>query len=364
MVVSGCLAERYGRELFEHLPEIDVVVGTGAVDRIDEAMSAPRGSVVRAGPHLLPAANMPRVLDAQARWAYVKVSDGCDHECSFCAIPSFRGRHRSRPIEDVVAEAERLAKAGIVELNLVGQDLSAYGNECGGGGLAELLRRLGKVPGMERVRCLYLYPNTLTEEILAAMAEVDNVCPYVDIPLQHADATVLAAMRRGGDAGSMKRLLDRVRSRLGDATVRSTFIVGFPGEDDQAFERLCRFVEEARFDRIAVFRYSPEAGTGAAALAGRVPRAVAERRRDELLALQEAVAESRLARHIGTRQRILIEGRRDDGGWFGRSPHQAPEIDGLTFLGKAGPFRRGSLVDAEITASDAYDLFAQPLGGD
>ncbi|RMF22859.1 MAG: 30S ribosomal protein S12 methylthiotransferase RimO [Deltaproteobacteria bacterium] len=364
LVVSGCLAQRYGEELLRHLPEVDVVLGTGEVERIGEALAAPHGTVLRGGQHTLPAADTARMIDAGARWAYVKISDGCDHECSFCAIPSFRGRHRSRPVEDVVAEAERLASAGIVELNLVGQDLSAYGSDRGAAELAVLLERLGQVAGIERVRCLYLYPNTLSEEILEAMASVAAVCPYVDLPLQHADAGVLAAMRRGGDAASLMRLLERVRTRLPEATVRSTFIVGFPGEDEAAFECLCRFVEQARFDRIAVFRYSAEDGTAAAGLPGRVPRAVAERRRDQLLALQEEFSRERLARHVGSRQRILVEGE-GDGGWFGRTVHQAPEIDGVTFLGEtAGGLRRGDLVEAEITASDAFDLFAQPPAGD
>ncbi|RMD85512.1 MAG: 30S ribosomal protein S12 methylthiotransferase RimO, partial [Candidatus Dadabacteria bacterium] len=296
LVVTGCLAQRYGRELLEELPEVDAVLGSGMLERVDSVLESNERSALVGPPHLLADANTPRWMPEHAGWAYLKISDGCDHECSFCSIPSFRGPHRSRPPEDVVAEAERLAAAGVVELNLVGQDVSAYGRDRGRRGeLGELLERLARVPGIERIRCLYLYPNTLDRSVLGAMAACDKVCPYIDIPLQHADAGVLRAMRRGGDARTLLRLIEEIRQAIPDAAIRSTFIVGFPGETDEAFARLCEFVRRARFDRIAVFEFSPEAGTAAARLGGRVPRALKRRRRDELLALQEEVSAERLA---------------------------------------------------------------------
>jgi ribosomal protein S12 methylthiotransferase len=368
LVVTGCMAQRYGAELGREIPEIDALVGTGALDRFTEALDARGGRLFTAGPHYLPSAAMQRAVADTDGSAYLKVSEGCDHDCAFCVIPDIRGRHASRPVDDVVAEARALVAGGVLELNLVAQDLSAYGRDLGlRDGLASLLHGLGGVAGLERVRCLYLYPNTLAESALRAMSEVGNVCAYVDMPLQHADTQILASMRRGGTTDSLRRLLDRIRERLGDPVVRSTFIVGYPGESERAYETLAAFVEEIGFDRIAVFKYSPEEGSAAAGLPGRVPDLVAEYRRDALLALQESVAESRLARFVGRTERVLVCGRDEAGTWFGRTEGQAPEIDGQTFLADEpavaghGLLRPGALIDAEITAADAYDLYATPL---
>jgi len=367
LVVTGCMAQRYGEELGRSIPEIDALVGTGALDRFTEAMDARGGRLFTAGPHFLPSARMQRAVANRDGSAYLKVSEGCDHDCAFCVIPDIRGRHASRPIEDVVAEARSLVAGGALELNLVAQDLSAFGRDLGlRDGLASLLHALGEVPGLARVRCLYLYPNTLADSALRAMKEVGNVCAYVDMPLQHADTGILASMRRGGTMESLRRLLDRIRAQLGDPVVRSTFIVGYPGETEAAFETLMGFVEQAGFDRIAVFKYSPEEGSAAATLPGRVPDLVAEYRRDALLALQEAVAEKRLGRFVGRVERVLVCGLDDAAGWYGRTEGQAPEIDGQTFLGedpncRGERLRAGTLVEAEITAADAYDLFGTPL---
>jgi ribosomal protein S12 methylthiotransferase len=363
LVVTGCMAERYGADLSNEMPEIDALVGTGALDRFTEAMESRGGALFRAGPHTLPSAAMERHIADMDGSAYLKVSEGCDHECSFCVIPHIRGRHRSRTIADVAAEARALASRGIVEVNLVAQDLSAYGRDLGlRDGLASLLHALGDVEGLARVRCLYLYPNTIDESALDAMRDVGNVCAYVDMPLQHADAGMLRAMRRGGNADSLGRLLDKIRGRMGDPVVRSTFIVGFPGETDRAFDELCRFVETISFDRIAVFRYSPEDGSAAAELDGRVPALVSEYRRDALLDIQEGISERRAARFVGRTEAVLVCGRDESGSWHGRTGGQAPEIDGQTLFGPdAAGLRPGQLVDAEITGSDAHDLFAVPV---
>jgi ribosomal protein S12 methylthiotransferase len=251
LVVTGCMAQRYGEELGREIPEIDALVGTGALDRFTEALDARGGRLFTAGPHFLPSARMQRAVADTDGSAYLKVSEGCDHDCAFCVIPDIRGRHASRPIDDIVAEAHALVAGGAIELNLVAQDLSAFGRDLGvRDGLAALLRALGEVPGLARVRCLYLYPNTLADSALSAMKEVGNVCAYVDMPLQHADTGILTSMRRGGTTDSLRRLLARIRERLGDPVMRSTFIVGYPGETESAFETLARFVEEAGFDRI------------------------------------------------------------------------------------------------------------------
>ncbi|HYC55477.1 MAG TPA: 30S ribosomal protein S12 methylthiotransferase RimO [Candidatus Binatia bacterium] len=358
LVVTGCMAERYGAELTASIPEIDSMVGTGALDQFPAAIGSGGGVMFRGDKHYLPAAWMEREVTETDGSAYLKVSEGCDHECSFCVIPSFRGKHESRALEDIAAEAERLASSGIVELNLIAQDLSAYGRDLGlKDGLAQLLWRLGRVGGLERVRCFYLYPSTLTDTALDAIAQVENVVPYIDMPLQHADSEILRLMRRHKDTGQVQRILDRIRQRVPGASIRTSFIVGFPGETDEAFERLCRFVEASRFHRIGVFAYSPEEGSGAFDLPGAVDPQVAEYRRDALLALQEPISAEHLAAEVGQRRRVLVCGCDEDGQWFGRTDLQAPDIDGVTLLTAQAAGRRGQLVDVEITGSDGFDLF-------
>ncbi len=362
LVVTGCLAERYGAELVTELPEVDAFVGTGALAEFPEALNAGGGRLFKGDKHYLPAASMERRLGDFDGSAYVKVSEGCDHECAFCVIPQIRGRHESRELEDVAAEVEGLARRGVVEVNLIAQDLSAYGRDRGQAeGLAELLYRLGRVGGIERVRCLYLYPNTLTDAALEAIATVANVCPYIDIPLQHADREVLRRMRRGKDAGSLMRLLERIREHIPGVALRSAFITGFPGETEEAFEVLSEFVTKARFQSIGVFRYSPEEDSGAVSLDRPVPREAAQRRCDALIALQESISEELLAERVGGRERVLVGGRDEDGLWWGRTDRQAPEIDGVTWLGTEGALARGDLLEVEITGSGVHDLFARPL---
>ncbi|MFP6625521.1 MAG: 30S ribosomal protein S12 methylthiotransferase RimO [Deltaproteobacteria bacterium] len=368
LVVTGCMAERYSEALAQEIPEIDCLVGTGAVGQfasvLDGLEDGPGGAtrIIKAGKHYLPTAAAERIVSDVDGSAYIKVSEGCDHECSFCVIPAIRGRHESRPIEDVAAEAEALAARGIVEVNLVAQDLSAYGRDLGlKQGLAGLLYRLGRIEGLERIRCLYLYPNTLSDESLDAIAAVDAVCPYIDIPLQHADGAVLRSMRRAANNRQLRRLLERIRARVDGAVLRTSFIVGFPGETESAFDTLCSFVQEMAFQNVAVFRYSPEEGSPAASLPGRVPYGEACRRRDHLMALQESVSERVLAARVGQRQRILVGGCEEDGSWYGRTWFQAPEIDGLTWLGTASPGPAGSMVDAEVTGSSIHDLYAEVL---
>ena len=361
LVVTGCMAERYGGELTAAMPEIDAMVGTGALDRFPAALEARGGRMFRGvAKHYLPSALMERVVTETDGSAYLKVSEGCDHECSFCVIPSFRGRHESRSIDDIAAEAEHLCAGGIVELNLIAQDLSAYGRDRGlGDGLADLLRRLGRVAGLERVRCFYLYPSTLTDSALDAMREVGNVVPYVDIPLQHADSEVLRLMRRAKDTGQIRRIVERIRERIPGAAVRSSFIVGFPGESEEAFARLRDFVAETRFHNIGVFAYSPEEGSGAFGLAGEVDPGVAADRRDALMAVQEPITAALVAAQVGSRQRVLVCGRDEDGTWFGRTDIQAPDIDGVTLLDGDCSRLRGTIVDVEVTGAEGIDLFGE-----
>jgi len=360
LVVTGCMAERFGEQLRTEIPEIDAMVGTGGLASFTEAMDATDGRLFKGQKHYLPSALMERVVTETDGSAYIKVSEGCDHECSFCVIPDIRGRHESRTIEDIAAEAERLAAAGIVEVNLVAQDMSAYGKDLGiTEGLAKLLYRLGRIGGLERVRPYYLYPNTLTDAALDAINDVDNVAKYIDLPLQHADGGVLRRMRRAKDADQLRRILERVRERVSDPVVRSSFIVGFPGETDAAFDVLCGFLRDVRFDRIAVFRYSREDGSPAAELDGQVPEDIAEERRDILLDIQEPISAERLGRFVGRRERLLVCGRQDESGWFGRTEAQGPDIDGVTYLGTEGNWPQGRMIDVTVTGADAYDLFAE-----
>ena len=367
LIVTGCMAQRYAAELKRSIPEIDAMVGTGALDRFGEALRSSGGRAFVGDKHYLPAADMDRVILDNDGSAYLKVSEGCDHECSFCVIPMIRGKHQSRPLDDVIREAERLTKSGVVELNLVAQDLSAYGRDLGESeGLATLLYRLGRVPGLERVRCHYLYPNTLSDSALEAMRVVENVCAYVDLPLQHADPLVLKRMRRGKDTDFLRRILDRVRSCFDDPVLRTTFIVGFPGETQAAFESLLSFVEEQRFDYVGVFGYSPERGSAAAVMDGQVDSETVERRRDDLLAVQEEISLRRQARHVGRRVSVLVCARDEAGLWFGRTEGQAPEVDGVTYLGRVEGLERsrGRCVQARITGSDVYDLYAELDAGE
>jgi ribosomal protein S12 methylthiotransferase len=361
MLVTGCMAERYGEELSQAIPEIDVMVGTGDLDRFVEALNAPAGSSFTGKRHYLPAAGAAREVDLSQGWAWVKVSEGCDHECSFCSIPSFKGRHESRMVEDVVEEVRGLVAAGALEVNLVAQDLSAYGRDRKQrDGLSQLLRQLDGLQGLERVRCFYMYPTTLVDETLDAMRDLPSVCNYLDLPLQHADREMLKRMRRAADPDATRRLLDRVRSKVPDVVLRSSFLVGFPGETDEAFERLCRFVEEQRFGHLSVFEYSREEGTTALALGDEVAPELARLRRDRLLDLHEGLRVGYLAARVGKPERVLVCGRDGDGNFYGRTSWQGPDVDGVTWLGDAPGAPTAGMLDVSVTGSDGYDLFAVP----
>jgi ribosomal protein S12 methylthiotransferase len=370
LVVTGCLAQRYADELVRALPEVDAFVGTGALTRIAEAVNSPGGEVrlgspavprvYRGAQHELPPHGVsPRVRTGAWWTAYLKVSDGCDHRCSFCIIPAIRGRHESRPLPDLLAEAESLASDGAIELNLIAQDLTAYGRDLGDGTtLARLLRALAvRVPQVRWLRLLYAYPSSVTDELLDVIATEPAVCKYLDIPLQHVADDVLRAMRRERSGAAIRRLLRRIRAAVPGIALRSAFIVGFPGETDAHVDELCGFLEEVELDRVGVFRYSDEEGTHAAGLPGQVPEAVKRRRWERVMATQAGVAARRARRQLGRVIEVLVEG---EGPLVGRSSDQAPEIDGLVRLrGAATP---GGLVLARITGAGIYDLDGEVVG--
>jgi ribosomal protein S12 methylthiotransferase len=298
----------------------------------------------------------------------VKIAEGCDYKCAFCIIPRLRGKYRSRPHESIVQEAERLAAQGVKELLLISQDTTFYGIDRGErGALARLLRALNRVDGLEWIRMLYLYPTTITDDVLDAMAESDKVCKYVDLPLQHASNRVLKRMKRPGTRAGYERLLDRIRSRVPGVTLRTTFIVGFPGETVEDIAELEAFVDAVRFDHLGVFTYSHEEGTSAHGLTDDVPAAVKRRRQTSLMRLQRRIVQKAQRSRIGSQVRLLIDGpsAEHDLVLQGRMEGQAPDIDPLVYLTDCDPsaLTAGQFIQAEVVANRAYDLVARPLSG-
>lgn len=372
LVVTGCLAERYRAELQKEIPEIDVVLGTGEVPDIvsalEQAPAAPMASRLRLykKPTYLYDATTPRHLSTPRHFAYVKVAEGCDYTCSFCIIPTLRGSYRSRTPDSILAEARALAERGVKELILISQDTTFYGNDRRErGALARLLRELNTVDGLEWIRLLYLYPTTITDDTLAAMAECEKVCRYIDLPLQHASAPVLKRMRRPGSRESYDTLLARIRRRVPDVTLRTTFIVGYPGETAQEFQELEAFVRDTGFDHVGVFTYSHEEGTPAFAVADDVKPSVKRQRRERLMALQQEIVSRRQLERVGRRVRVIVDGPSPEHELVlqGRLQGQAPEIDPVVFLTDCDPgeLSPGSIVDAVVTGAREYDLVVRPV---
>jgi ribosomal protein S12 methylthiotransferase len=359
LVVAGCLPQRYGAELAKELPEVDAFLGTGAfpeIARILEGALAGRGRgvYVEAGrTHLYDDAS-PRLLTGPGHSAYVKIAEGCDRVCAFCAIPGIRGRFQSRRLDSLVAEARALAAAGVREINLVAQDSTSWGKDLppvpglGRPKLHDLVRALDAVDGLDWIRLLYVYPSAVTDELIEAFAEAKRVLPYVDVPLQHASDRVLERMKRGSSAERQRRLVAKLRERIPGVTLRTTFIVGFPGETEEDFEQLLDFVSESRFDRVGIFRYSDEEGTAAAALEPKVPRTVARERYRRLAKLQAGIQAEKLGAWVGRETDVLVDAAIGAGRARGRLASQAPEIDGVVFLRGPG-LAPGQLVRARIT---------------
>jgi ribosomal protein S12 methylthiotransferase len=360
LVVTGCLAQRYADDLKTALPEVDVFVGTGDLVRIAEAVEASPAAaplVYRGAQHVLPAHEVaPRVRTGAWWTAYLKVSEGCDHTCSFCIIPRIRGRHESRSIADVVAEAEALAADGTLELNLIAQDLTAYGRDLpGDASLARLLRALAvRVPALRWIRLLYAYPASVTDELLEVMASEPVVCRYLDMPLQHASDRMLRAMRRERNVGALRALVTRIRRAVPGVALRTAFIVGFPGETEDDVRALCDFIEEIAFERVGVFRYSREENTHAATLPGHLPERVKQARFERVMKTQARVAARLAAAQVGRELDVLLEDEPGPGYFVGRSATQAPEIDGTIRVRGAGEV--GTIVRVRVTTADVYDL--------
>ncbi|MCE5244931.1 MAG: 30S ribosomal protein S12 methylthiotransferase RimO [Syntrophobacteraceae bacterium] len=365
LIATGCMVQRYGKKLASLLPEVDLFLGTSHYHELGRILQEhSRGGAKRlwiGTPRHVPTADMPRARSTDFFSAYLKIAEGCSNSCSFCVIPRLRGPYRSRTVEDVVAEAAVLAREGVVEINLIAQDITAFGSDRGApDALPRLIEALDGVSGLSWVRLLYAYPDRLDDGLLNAMARSSKVVPYLDIPLQHCVPEILTAMRRHAPLRSAEESVDAIRSRIPGIALRTSLMVGFPGESDADFAALCEFVQRTQFDHLGVFAFSPEPGARAARFPRQVDPAVKEERRDILLEIQRKNSRSRLERMVGKTYPVLIEGTHPETDLLlaGRLAVQAPEVDGSVIV-TSGTCQPGQIVSAHITASHDYDLEAE-----
>jgi ribosomal protein S12 methylthiotransferase len=412
LIVAGCLVERYRNEIQKNIPEVDAVVGTGELENILAAAgiapshsatensgpfvilnSTSASQTLKSGvqsraegdrrqahgrfsrgewegaiadlPNYLYDETTPRILSTPKASAYIKIAEGCDHPCGFCIIPQLRGKFRSRHFESVIAEAERLAETGVREITLIGQDTTCYGEDLGlKDGLALLLEKLAAIEELRWVRFLYAYPNKITGKLLETIAANEKICSYIDVPLQHASASVLKRMKRGAGAEIFLKSIEKMRRTVSNLTLRTSFIVGFPGETEQDFEELCEFVQAAQFDWLGVFSYSDEEGSAAYHLEHKVPQREIEHRRKKLMQIQRKISKRNKAKLVGKEFDVLALGPSEETEllWEGRSEMHAPEIDGKLFINDFGDHeepKAGEFYRCEITESHDYDLVAK-----
>lgn len=368
LIVTGCMVQRFGRSLEGELPEVDYFLGTGEYHRITEVLSAradqgPRSYVDV--PMYIHDEMSPRVNSWSKSSAYLKISEGCNHRCAFCIIPTLRGNLRSRTTPSLVTEAQQLADQGVVELNLVSQDSTAYGQDLkDGSGLGSLLQQLSDVRGIEWVRLHYAYPHGLPEGLLEQLAHNPKVCSYLDIPLQHASGPILKSMRRGVTRAGQERILDRVRKFAPDVAIRTTFIVGFPGETEEDFDELCDFVSDQRFNHVGVFTYFAEEGTPGATLPDQVEDAVKEERQQRLMEIQAGISRDYLQGWVGQTRPVLIEGVSEESELLlrGRTEIQAPDVDGQVYIASApADVQIGQIRPVRFTQAGDYDLVGELL---
>jgi ribosomal protein S12 methylthiotransferase len=364
LIVAGCLVERYRDELLADMPEIDACLGTRDIEQIAEIIGG-TGFELEQNPSYLYDEHSPRMLTTPKASAYLKISEGCDHSCAFCIIPKLRGAQRSRSVESVVAEAKQLVEQGVLEINLVAQDTTDYGRDYGDpDALEKLIRALGQVEGLRWFRIHYAYPNRLSEGMMRAIAETPNCAKYLDMPLQHADAGVLKHMARGGSKQSFLKLLAKLRSICPEISIRSNFIVGFPSETDEAFEELRSFIQEARFDHVGVFTYSPEEGTSAFELGDPIPTRTKNSRKRKLLELQQKIAREKNQAREGQVIEVLVEGAHEETDMIvkGRHQGQAPEVDGNVLIVDGDP-KINTIQKVRIVKGHAYDLVGEIVEG-
>ena len=396
LVVAGCLVERFRDEILKNIPEVDAVVGTGELERILSATGVARATpapspftiltsraegdhrrqqgrfardswdgAIADLPNYLYDDATPRVLATPGYTAYIKIAEGCDHPCTFCIIPQLRGQFRSRRFESVIAEAERLAQSGVREITLIGQDTTCYGEDFGlKDGLALLLEKLSGIEGLRWIRFLYAYPNKITGRLLETIAAHDNICSYIDVPLQHASASVLKRMKRGGGADLFLRSIEKMRRTIPNLTLRTSFVVGFPGETDKEFDELCEFTKVAGFDWMGAFGYSDQEGAGAFDLESKVSVREIERRRKSLMSIQKKISRAKKKTFVGRELDLLLIGLSEESDLLleGRTAMHAPEIDGKVFVNdypEGSEPQKGQFYRCRITEAHDYDLIAE-----
>jgi ribosomal protein S12 methylthiotransferase len=367
LIVAGCLVERFREQILEQVPEVDAVVGTGEVERILEAVEGDLRVLPAQPPAFLYHDLTPRIVTTPRHAAYIKIAEGCDHPCTFCIIPQLRGKFRSRRFESVVREAENLAAAGAREITLIGQDTTSYGEDLGlRDGLAQLLARLAQAEDLLWVRFLYAYPNRVTQKLLDTLGEHPRLAKYMDMPLQHASRDVLARMKRGSHGDAFLKLLERIRSTIPGVSLRTSFIVGFPGETEADFEELCDFVRTAKVDWMGVFEYSDVDNAGSYGLDEKVEAETITDRRNRLMAIQKKISRENLRKFKGRMAIALVEGPSKDNPlvWEARLEGMAPDIDGKLYLTdielpSGETAASGDVARVEITKTDAYDLIGR-----
>lgn len=373
IIVTGCLSQRYAEELFSELPEADAIAGVEVYDEIGSiikrVMNGERFIMLeRSKPDVIYTSKetfLPRILTTPSYTAYLKIAEGCDNCCSYCAIPKIRGPYRSKPMEQVLKEAKALADNGVKELIVVAQDTTRYGEDLPGGKLllADLLKELNKIESLKWIRVMYCYPNNFTDELIETFASLDKVCKYVDLPLQHASNRLLASMNRYDTREEVETLLAKLRKRIPGIVIRTTFIVGFPGETDADFEELKEFVEQQRFENAGVFAYSQEEGTVAGAMPNQIPDEIKQERYHELMALQAQISEEIHKDTEGQTLEVLVEGVEEDGSglYYGRSYREAPDIDGLVFIENPGDIEPGCFVKVNILQGFTYESVGERI---
>lgn len=373
IIVTGCLSQRYAEELFNELPEADAIAGVEVYDEIGSiikrVMNGERFIMLeRSKPDVIYTSKetfLPRILTTPSYTAYLKIAEGCDNCCSYCAIPKIRGPYRSKPMEQVLKEAKALADNGVKELIVVAQDTTSYGEDLPGGKLllADLLKELNKIESLKWIRVMYCYPNNFTDELIETFASLDKVCKYVDLPLQHSSNRLLASMNRYDTKEEVETLLAKLRKRIPGIVIRTTFIVGFPGETDADFEELKEFVEQQRFENAGVFAYSQEEGTVAGAMPNQIPDEIKQERYHELMALQAQISEEIHKDTEGQTLEVLVEGIEEDGSGlhYGRSYREAPDIDGLVFIENPGDIKPGCFVKVNILQGFTYESVGERI---
>ena len=366
LIVTGCLAERYSDEIMQELPEVDAVLGTGDYDKIAEVIKkAFEGEkpVICGNKDRTPEGNLPRILSTPSYTAYLKIADGCDNNCTYCAIPSIRGHFRSRSIEEIMDEAQNLAQSGVKELILIAQDTTRYGVDLYGEySLDKLLEKLVTIEGIDWIRVHYYYTEAITDSLIEIMAKHDKICNYIDMPIQHINNTVLRRMARRTKREQIIEKIEKIREKMPDCTIRTSIITGFPGETEEQFDELYEFVKDIRFDRMGVFAYSQEEGTPAADFEDQIDDAVKQERLDKLMTLQQQISLELNREKIGKVLDVLVEGYDEENFLFyGRSRGDSIEVDATVYFGTENEVSAGDIIKVKILAADEYDLTGQAV---